>query len=157
MVHISSVQALIRVQLSATPWAAAHQASLSITNSQSPPKPMSIESVMPSNHLILCRPLLLLLQSFPASGSFPIYLPWSDGTRCHDLNFHIGFPCGSSGKESACSVGDLGFILGLERSPREGKSYPLQYSGLENPTDCIVHEVSKRLTWLSDFHFTSFS
>ena len=44
----------------ATPWTAARQASLSITNSRSPPKPMSIESVMPSNHLILCRPLLLL-------------------------------------------------------------------------------------------------
>ena len=51
---------------------AACQASLSITNSQSPLKPMSIESVMPSNHLILCHPLLLLPSSFPASGSFPM-------------------------------------------------------------------------------------
>ena len=49
---------------SATPWTAAHQDSLSITNSWSPPKPMSIESVMPSNHLILCRPLLLLTSIF---------------------------------------------------------------------------------------------
>ena len=56
----SSVQSLSRVRLFATPWTTARQASLSITNSQSPPKPMSIESVMPSNHLILCRPLLLL-------------------------------------------------------------------------------------------------
>ena len=55
----SSVQWLSCVQLFATPWIAAHQASLSITNSRSPPKPMSIESVMPSNHLILCHPLLL--------------------------------------------------------------------------------------------------
>ena len=55
---------------SATPWTAAHQASLSITNSRSLLKLMSIESVMPSNHLILCHPLLLYLQSFPASGSF---------------------------------------------------------------------------------------
>ena len=55
----SSVQSLSLVRLFATPWAAAHQASLSITNSQNPPKPMSIESVMPSNHLILCHPLLL--------------------------------------------------------------------------------------------------
>uniref|UniRef100_A0AC11EHP8 Uncharacterized protein n=2 Tax=Ovis aries TaxID=9940 RepID=A0AC11EHP8_SHEEP len=54
-----SVQLLSRVQLFATPCTAAHQASLSITNSQSSPKLMSIESVMPSNHLILCRPLLL--------------------------------------------------------------------------------------------------
>ena len=53
-----------------TPWTAAHQASLFITNSQSLLKLMSIESVMPFNHLILCRPLLLPLQSFPASGSF---------------------------------------------------------------------------------------
>ena len=53
------VQSLSRVQLFATPWMAARQASLSITNSWSPSKPMSIESVMPSNHLILCRPLLL--------------------------------------------------------------------------------------------------
>ena len=56
----SSVQSFSRVRLFATPWTAPCQASLSITNSQSPPKPMSIVSVMPSNHLILCRPLLLL-------------------------------------------------------------------------------------------------
>ena len=55
-----SVQALSRVQLFATPWIAAHQASLSITNSWSLPKLMSIESVIPSSHLILCHPLLLL-------------------------------------------------------------------------------------------------
>ena len=61
----SSVQLLSRVPLFATPRTAAHQASLFITNSQSPPKPMSIESVIPSNHLILCRPLLLLPSIFP--------------------------------------------------------------------------------------------
>ena len=55
----SSVQSLSRVQLFVTPLTTAHQASLSITNFRSPPKPMFIESVMPSNHLILCRPLLL--------------------------------------------------------------------------------------------------
>ena len=55
-----SVQSLSRVHPFATPWTAAHQPSLSITNSQSLPKVMSIESMMPSNHLILCRPLLLL-------------------------------------------------------------------------------------------------
>ena len=57
---ISSVQSLSRVRLFATPWTAAHQASLSITNSQRSLKLMSIESVMPSSHLILCHPLLLL-------------------------------------------------------------------------------------------------
>ena len=63
------------------------------------------------------------------------------------------FPCGSAGKESACSAGDLGSMPGLGRSPREGKGYPLQYSGLENSMDCIVHGVAKSQTWLSDFHF----
>ena len=66
IVQFSSVQSLSCVHLFATPWTAAHQASLSITNSQSLLKLMSIESVMPSNHLILCHPL----QSFPASASF---------------------------------------------------------------------------------------
>ena len=60
-----SVQSLSPVRLFATPWITARQASLSITNSWSLPKIMSIESVMPSNHLILCRPLLLLPSIFP--------------------------------------------------------------------------------------------
>ena len=72
VVHISSVQSLSRVQFFATPWTAAHQASLSITNSWSLLKLMSIESVMPSNHLILHRPFSSCLQSFPAWGFFPI-------------------------------------------------------------------------------------
>ena len=61
----SSVQSLSRVWLFATPWITARQASLSITNFWSSPKPMCIESVMPSNHLILCRPLLFLPSFFP--------------------------------------------------------------------------------------------
>ena len=56
-------------------------------------------------------------------------------------------------KESACNVGDLGLIPGLESSPREGKGYPLQYSGLENSMYCIVHGVTKSQTQLSNFHF----
>ena len=67
---ISSVQSLSRVWLFATPWTAAHQASLSITNSQSLFKLMSMESVMPSNHLILCHPLLLLPSIFPSIRVF---------------------------------------------------------------------------------------
>ena len=66
-----------------------------------------------------------------------------------------GFPCGLVGKESACNVGDLGSISGLGRSPGEGKGYPLWYSALENPMDCIVHGFSKSWTRLSDFHFIS--
>ena len=50
----------------------------------------------------------------------------------------LGFLCGSAGKESTCNAGDLSSILGLGRSPGEGKGYPLQYSGLENSMDCIV-------------------
>ena len=63
----------------------------------------------------------------------------------------MGFPGGSAGKESACNVGDLGLISGLGRYPGEGKGYPLQYSGLENSIDCIVHGVAKSRTQLSDF------
>ena len=64
----------------------------------------------------------------------------------------FGFP-GSAGKDSDCNAGDLGAIPGLGTSPREGKVYPLQYSGLENSMDCIVHGVTKSQTGLNDFHF----
>ena len=53
----------------------------------------------------------------------------------------------------SCNVGDLGSIPGLGRSPGEGKSYPPQYSGLENSMDCVVHGVAKSRTQLSNFHF----
>ena len=59
------------------------------------------------------------------------------------LYARVGFPCGSAGKESACNVGDLGLIPGLGRSPGVGKGHPLQYSGLENAMDYIVHGVTK--------------
>ena len=65
----------------------------------------------------------------------------------------LDFPCGPAGKESACNAEDLGLIPGLERSPGEGKGYPLQYSGLENSMDCIVHAVTKSWTRLRDFRF----
>ena len=65
-----------------------------------------------------------------------------------------GFPRGSTGKEFTCNVGDLGLIPGLGRSPGEGKGYPFQYSGLENSTDSIVHEVIKSQTRLSNLHFS---
>ena len=58
----------------------------------------------------------------------------------------MGFPCSSAGKESTCKAGDLGSIPGLGRSPGEGSGYSLQYSGLENSMDCIVHEVAKSRT-----------
>ena len=70
MLQFSLAQSLSHVQLFVTPWTAACQASLSITNSWSLHKPMSIESVMPSNHFILCHPLLLLPSIFPSIKAF---------------------------------------------------------------------------------------
>ena len=79
--QFSSVQSLSRVRLFVTPWNAAHQASLSITNSWSSPKPTSIESVMPSSHLILCCPLLLLPPIPPSirvfSNESTLHMRWS--------------------------------------------------------------------------------
>ena len=81
LIQFSSVQWLSRVWLFATPWTAACQASLSITNSRSLPKFTSIESVMPSNHLILCHPLLLLPSIFPKirvfSSESALCIRWS--------------------------------------------------------------------------------
>ena len=65
----------------------------------------------------------------------------------------MGFPCSSAGKEFASNVGDLGSSPGLGKSPGEGKGSPLQYSGLENSLDCVVHRVTKDKTRLSTFHF----
>ena len=80
-IQFSSVQSFSHVQLFATPWTKASQASLSITNSWSPPKPMSIELVMPSSHLILCHPLLPLPSIFPSISVFSsesvICIRWS--------------------------------------------------------------------------------
>ena len=57
-----------------------------------------------------------------------------------------GFPCDSAGKESTCSVGELGSIPGLGRSPGEGTGYPLQHSGLENSMDHVIHGFAKSQT-----------
>ena len=71
----------------------------------------------------------------------------------------LGFPGGSDGQESAWNAGDLGSIIGSERSPGEGNGNPLQYSGLENPMDggawrAAVHGAAKSQTQLSDYTFT---
>ena len=96
IVWFSSVHWLSWVLLFVIPWTVAHQASLSITNSRSPPKPVSIESVMPSNHLILCCPLLLLPSILPSIRVFsnesalrirwPKY--WSFGFNISPSNEH---------------------------------------------------------------------
>ena len=85
--QFSSVQSLSRVRLIVTPWTAARQASLSITKSQSLLTLMSIELVMPSKHLILCRPLLLPPSIFPVSGSFQMsqFFPWLGTSKSHLL------------------------------------------------------------------------
>ena len=72
------------------------------------------------------------------------------------LTTHWGFPDGSTGKESACNVGDVGSIPGLRRPPGGGNGYLLQYSGLESSMDCINSQwVTKSWTRRSDFHFSS--
>ena len=87
-----------------------------------------------------------LVKNPPAMQETPVrFLGQEDPLRRDRLPspLFLGFPCGSAGKESICNAGDLGSIPGLGRSPGEGKGYPLQYSGLENSTDCIVHGVTK--------------
>ena len=94
----SSVQSLSHVRLFATPWTAACQASLSITSSQSLPKLMSIESVMPSNHLIVCCPLLLLPSIFPSirvfSNESALRIRWP---KCWSFSFSFSPSSGHPG------------------------------------------------------------
>ena len=112
--QFSSVQSLSHVQLFVTQWTAARQASLSITNSRSPPKPMSIESVMPINHLILCCPLLLLPSIFPINLSFQMGQFFASGGQSigvsasasvFPMNIQDLFPLGWTGWISLQSKG----------------------------------------------------
>ena len=112
-VQFSSVQSLSCVRLFATPWTAALHTSLSITSSRSLPKLMSTESVMPSNHLILCHPLLLLPSIFASirdcsSKSIPcIRLPkyWNFIFSISPSNEYLGLPLGLTGLISLLSKG----------------------------------------------------
>ena len=141
MAQFNSVQLLSRVWLFATPWTTACQASLPITNSQSLLKLLSIESVMPSNHLILYHPLLLLPSVFPSIRVFsnesvlhigwPKY--WSFSFSVSPSNEYSGLI--SSGEEFTCQGGDAGLIPGSERSLGKGNGNSLQYSCLENLLD----------------------
>ena len=110
----SSVQLLSRVLLFATPWTKEYQASLSITNSWSPPKLMSIELVMPSNHLILCHPLLLPPSIFPSirvfSNESTLHIRWpsigvSASTSVLPMNTQDQSPLGWTGWISLQSKG----------------------------------------------------
>ena len=142
---------------------AACQASLSITNSQSLLKLVSIESVMQSNHFIcslgngilttICWMIEADLLKILALTTLPTELsglPWVGKIPWRrdrlPTPVFLGFPGGSAGKESACSAGGQDLIPGLGRSSGEGKGYPLQYSGLENSMDYIIHGVAKSWT-----------
>ena len=119
----SSVQLLSRVRLFATPWTAACQASLFITKSQSPPKPMSIKSVMPSNGLILRHPLLLLSSIFPSIRVFPnesaLRIRWpkywktSASASVLAMNTQGGFPLGLTSLSSLLSKGLSGVFSSI--------------------------------------------
>ena len=124
MSQVSSVQLLNHVRLFATPWTAARQASLFIQNSRSLCKPMSIESVMPSNHLILCRPLLLLPSIFPSirvfSNESALRIKWPkyyeyDLDHTHNSKEHpglisfrmVGSPCSPRDSQESSSTPQL--------------------------------------------------
>ena len=111
---LSSVQLLSRVRLFVTPWTAAQQASLSITNSRSLLKLMSIESVMPSNYLILCHPLLFQSSILPSIGYFPMSQFFASGGQnigasasasILPMNIQDWFPSGLTGCSSLQSKG----------------------------------------------------
>ena len=114
----SSVQSLSRVQLLVTPWTAARQASLSISNCRSPPKPMSIEFVMPSNHLTLCHPLLLLHSLFPRirvfSNESALCIRWP---KYWSFSFNIS-PSNEYSESISCRMGwiDLLAVQGTLKS-----------------------------------------
>ena len=126
------VQLLSCVQLFGTPWTAAHQAYLSITISRSLHKLLSVELVMPSNHLLLCCPLLLMPSIFPSirvfSNELVLCIRWPKHWSFSFSNSPSNDPESSVGKESACDAGDPSQIPGSGKSAGEGIGYPCQYS-----------------------------
>ena len=138
----SSVQSLSRVPLFATPWTTALQASLSITNSWSLLKLMSIESVMPSNHLILCRPLLLLSSIFPSIRVF-----WNESVLLIRWPKYWSFSLNISPYNEHQDWSPLGWTgwISLESSPMpQFKSInSLALSFLYSPTLTSIHDYWK--------------
>ena len=112
----TSVQLLSSVRLFATPWTVACQASLSITNSQSSPKPMSTELVMPSSHLILCHPLLLLPSIFPSIRVFS-----NESTLCIRWPKYWSFSFSVSPSNAYSRLNPLG-LTGVTSLPSKGCS-----------------------------------
>ena len=147
-VQFSSVPSLSRVRLYATPWITAHQASLSITNSRSSPRLTSIESVMPSSHLILCRPLLLLPLIPPSirvlSNESTLHMRWP---KYWSFSFSI-----SPSKEITGRIAFRMDWLDLLAVQGTLKSYPtpqfksinsLALSLLHSPTLTFIHDHRK--------------
>ena len=143
--QFSSVQLLSRVQLFETPWIAAHQASLSITNSRSSPRLTSIESVMPSSHLILCRPLLLLPPIPPSIRVFfsesTLHMRWPK-SKTHQIGMKLtNAAIGGMDRNAIRAVIALSTLLTvytscvmLERSKRN-----LEGRIQEKPLFCAIH------------------
>ena len=120
LVQFSSFQSLSHVQHSVTPWTITHQASQSITNSWSLLKHMSIETVMPPSHLILCCPFLLLSSIFPSIRSFPVSLFFasggqSSGASASGINEYSGFNEYSGLISFRIAWCDLPAVQGLSR------------------------------------------
>ena len=148
--QFGSVQLLSPVRLSATPWIAAHQASLSITNSQSLLKLMSIESVMPSNHLILCRPLLLLPSIFPSirvfSNESALRMRWPK-------YWSFSIDISPSNDYSGLTSFRMNWLDLLAVSPRDSQEFSLApqfknlnssaHSFLYSPTPTSIHDYWK--------------
>ena len=144
----SSVQSINRVRLFETPWTAARQASLSITNSRSLLRLISIELVMPSNHLILCHPLLSRLQSFPASGSFQMSQFFASGGQSigasasasvFPVNIQDWFPLGLTGLNSLQSRGLWGVFSDTTVQSISSSALSFLYS----PTPTSIHDYWK--------------
>ena len=158
---VVAVQLLSRVWLFVTPWTAAHQASLSFGISQKFLKLTSIESVLPSNHLVLCRTFSSCLQSFPASGSFPMCQYFASGGQSigvlvsasvFPLNIQDWFPLGWTSWISLQSKG-------LSRVSSNSTVQKHQFFGtqLSSPTLTSIHDHLKNhsldetdLCWQSD-------
>ena len=139
------MQSLSCIWFFVTPWAAARLASLSITNSQSLLKLMSIESVMPSNHLILCCPLLLPPQSFPGSGSFQMSQFFASGGQSIEVsasasilpvNIQDWFPLGWTGWISLHSKG----LSRVSSTPQWKSTNSSVLSILYCPTVTSIHD-----------------
>ena len=144
----SSVQSFNHVQLFATPWTAARQTSLSITNSQSLPKLMSIESVMPSNNLILCCPLLLLSSIFPSirvfSNESALCIRWP---KYWSFSFNIS----PSNQYTGLIFLGVDWLVGSPCSPRDSQESPptSQFKSIKSLVLSFLY--SPILTYIHDY------